>query len=519
MANLPRDATVLSIDAGTESIRAAVVDLSGRILGTGRSPLTTYYPAPGRSEQDPSEWESSLWKAIGQALAGVGDSARKICGIAADGTASTVVCLDAEGRHLGNALLWSDVRAGEEAAIIGASGDPALKRAGGGTPSAEWFLCKALWIKRNKPYIWENASVVFELTDWLSWKLTGRFSLSMNAAVMRGFHGGLKGGHPFGIFSGAGLDDLPGKLPARIVLPGEKIGGLNAEASSRTGLPAGLPVAGCGADAFIGTIGLDALEPGRVALITGSSHVITAHTESEIHAKGLFGAFPDALYPGSFLLEGGLASTGSVLRWFTEGFIGESARAAARAQGKSLLSYLDSLAAEILPGAEGITVIEHWQGSRCPWIDPDSRGVIRGLSLRHGPAHIYRAIMEAVAMGTRLNLERMEAAGVPVDELRACGGASKSPLWMQIHADVTGKPIRLPIEPESVLLGAAMLATIGAGIHGSVPEAAAAMARQGGTVIPDMAAHAAYTGLAKRYAPTYEAIRPLAKIETEKDKR
>lgn len=504
---------VLAIDAGTESIRAAVVDARGRILGIGRAPVHTTYPSPGQAEQDPAEWEDALRISIKEAIIASGRPARAIRGLSADGTTSTVVCLDGSDRPVRKALLWSDIRSGEEARLIGACEAPVLARAGGGDPSSEWFPCKALWIKRHEPEAWKRTSTIFELTDWLAWRLTGERVLSLNTAILRGFFGDSKGGLPSGLYRAAGLEDLAGKLPGKTARPGEVIGRLTAEASDFTGLPLGLPVAAGGGDAFIGAIGLDALEPGRIALITGSSHVITAHVEHPMYVNGLFGAFPDALYPGSFMLEGGLASTGSVLRWFTENFIGEKVSAAARDAGKTTLAYLDELAAVIPPGSEGLTVLEHWQGSRCPWVDPSSRGVIRGLTLLHGPAHIYRAIMESVAFGTSLILDRMESAGVPIQEIRVCGGPSRSPLWMQIHADVSGKPIMLPREPESVLLGSAMLAALGAGLYPSLQDAAAAMSGSARLIQPDMEKHITYKKLLRRYIATYEALRTVARAE------
>lgn len=508
-----RDEVVLAIDAGTESLRAAVIDASGTVRGIGRAPIRTSYPAPGRAEQDPAEWEIALGVAAWAAIESSGFRAGDISGVCADGTTSTVVCLDRAGKPLRKAILWSDIRATEEAALIGATKDPVLVRAGGGNPSAEWFPCKALWIKRREPETWDRAATVFCFTDWLAWKLSGQLTLNLNTATMRGFYDSRNGGAPRGLYEAAGIGGLAERIPFRVVRPGEAIGGISAEASALMGLPQGIPVAAGGGDAFVGVIGLNALEPGQVAMITGSSHVITAHVRAPTQARGLFGSFPDALYTGSDLLEGGLASSGSVLRWFTEGFVGEKVTSAAAASGKKTLAYLDELAERIPPGSEGLLVQEHWQGSRCPWVDSASRGAIRGLTLLHRPEHLYRAIMEGVAFGATLILDRMEAAGVPVEELRVCGGPSRSALWMQIHADVTGKPIALPREPESVLLGSAMLAALGAGLYSSLHEAAAAMSGTASYILPDMGKHAIYKKLLGRYIATYEALGPMARAE------
>jgi len=146
-------------------------------------------------------------------------------------------------------------------------------------------------------------------------------------------------------------------------------------------------------------------------------------------------------------------------------------------------------------------------------VDSASRGAIRGLTLLHRPEHLYRAILESVAFGAALILEKMEEAGVSIEGIRVCGGPSRSALWMQIHADVTGKPIALPREPESVLLGSAMLAALGAGLYPTLQEAAAAMSGTAGAIFPDAGRHALYKKLLKRYVATYEALGPVSRAE------
>ena len=152
-------------------------------------------------------------------------------------------------------------------------------------------------------------------------------------------------------------------------------------------------------------------------------------------------------------------------------------------------------------------VLEHWQGCRAPWIDPLSRGVIRGLTLGHTPAHVYRAILEGVAYGTEVIVRRMEAEGVRIDTLIACGGATQSPLWMQIHADVCGRPIAIPEEQQAVCLGSAIAASVAAGQHPDLVSAAAAMVRVRTVVNPDPAAHASYRPYVEQYIETYDLMK------------
>jgi FGGY-family pentulose kinase len=497
----------IGIDAGTESFRAGVFDKSGKCLGFGVSPNRTVHRHPGWAEQSPGDWDNALVECIRRALTESRVSGSDIGGIGIDGTSCTVVFLDEKRMPLRDALMWMDIRSVKEAADVAASGDPALRYVGGGNVSAEWFPCKTAWVKRHEPEVYAKARIVFEQTDWLALRLTGEATVNIDTTTVRWFYNINEGGFPISLYRTMGLEDLLDKVPSRIVKIGETVGGLTREMAEKTGLVEGTPVAGGGADAFIGVIGINALKPGTAALITGSSHLVLGVTEKEIHARGLFGSYPDALLPGLNVIEGGQVSTGSVVHWFTSGFVGAEAAAEAKARKCSIYDVLNGRAAAIPPGSEGLIVLEHWQGNRTPWTDPLSRGVIRGLSLGHSPAHVYRAILEGVAYGTEVILRRMGEAGVRIESLIACGGATQSDLWMQIHSDVSGKRIAIPEEQQAVTLGSAISASVAAGLHPDLTTAADQMVRVRTYVEPDHKAHERYRELVGQYEETYLCLK------------
>jgi ribulose kinase len=391
---------VLGIDAGTESFRAGVFDTSGKCLGFGVSPIRTVHRHPGWAEQSPRDWDIALVGSIQKALGASGVAGKDIRGIGLDGTSCTVVFLDARGEPLRDALIWMDIRAVKEAADVAATGDPALRYVGGGAVSPEWFPCKTAWVRRNEPDVLTRSATVFELTDWLAMRLTGERTINIDTTTIRWFYNVNEGGLPRSLYKAMDLEEVLECIPSRLVRIGETVGGLTRQMAERTGLAAGTPVAGGGADAFIGMIGINALSPGTLAVITGSSTLILGICEKEIHARGLFGSYPDAVLPGLQVIEGGQISTGSVVHWFTSGFVGADIAAEASAKRCSVYDVLNAKASTIPPGSEGLIVLEHWQGNRTPWTDPLSRGVIRGLTLGHTPAHVYRAILEGVAYGT-----------------------------------------------------------------------------------------------------------------------
>jgi len=502
---------VLGIDAGTESIRAAVFDVTGKCIGFGISENRTIHRFPGWAEQDPKEWEKSLVEAIRKALDDSSVDPKLIRGVCVDGTSCTVVFIDEKGEPVRPAIMWMDVRAYKEADEISRTGHSALKYSGFSNVSPEWFPCKVLWVKRNEPEIYKKTKTIFEHTDWLIYKLTGNLSLNINTITVRWFYDVEHGGFPRDFYELLGIDDVLEKVPKRIVRLGEVAGKLNKTMAELTGLQEGIPVAEGGADAYIAVIGVNALKPGKIALITGSSHLHIGLTEGETHAPGIFGSYPDALLPGYHVIEGGQISTGSVVKWFKNNFVPSEIEKEAKSSGKNIYHVLDEGASKIPPGSEGLVVLEHWQGNRTPWVDPTSRGVIRGLTLKHTIYHIFRAILEGVAYGTAVILNNFEENGITIQEIVACGGATQSDLWIQIHADVAGKPIILPEESQAACLGSAILAAVGAGIYDSINEAADSMVRIKKIVEPDLSNHEIYRFLISQYIKTYENLKDISR--------
>ena len=167
---------------------------------------------------------------------------------------------------------------------------------------------------------------------------------------------------------------------------------------------------------------------------------------------------------------------------------------------------LDEEAAAVPPGAEGLVVRDDWQGNRSPYKNPQARGAIVGLSLAHGPGHIFRALYEATACGTRHILEDAAAHGMKVERIFLGGGGARSALWLQIHADILGKPVHLTRESESCALGAAMTAAVAAGVYPNFDEAAHGMVAIEKVVEPNPANATVYNELFGRYVELYTRL-------------
>ncbi len=493
-------AYVIGIDGGTESLRARVFDLAGRCVGNATSPYETRFAPGARAEQNPEDWWAAAGLAVRAAVAEAGVPSAQIEAVSLATTCCTVVALDAQGRALRPAILWMDMRASAEAADVLATGDAALavNGAGEGPVSAEWMIPKALWLARNEPAVFAQAQTICEYQDFMTLRMTDRRTASLDNASIRWHYATTRGGWPASLVRALGVEALLEKWPAEVLAPGAVIGPLTAAAAEHLGLPASVQVVQGGADALIGMIGLGVAYPGQLALITGSSHLQFGVSDQPCHVPGLWGTYKDAVYPGRYILEGGQTSTGSIIAWLRR-----------LAGGNLDLAALNEQAAALPPGAEGLLVLDHFQGNRTPHTDPLARGAIVGLSLHHGMTHIFRAALEGIGFGTRAIIDKMREAGFGAAEIIAGGGATNSPLWLQIHADTANLPVSVPDVSEVPSLGAAVLAAVGSGHFASIDEGIAAMVRPGRRIEPIPANVARYEEIYARYSALYPALKPL----------
>ncbi len=506
----PTGPYLMGIDFGTESCRVALFDVAGRPIHLAATPYPTSHPRSGWAEQNPQQWWEALQASSHKALAGSGVSPAEIAGISYDATTMTVVAMDAKGDELRPAIMWMDVRATEQAARAETSSSIARRYNGDGTApaTAEWYPFKAAWLREHEPETYARAFRLVDAPDWVTYKLTGTWTLNINSAALRMYYNRDAGGWPVDFYETIGCPDVFDKLPSDVVDLGRPVGELSTIAAQLLGLTPGIPVAQGSADAWAGQIGLGVVKPGKMALITGSSHVFSGQTDKPIHGKGFFGAYTDGVVPGQYTVEGGQVSTGSVMKWFKDNFARDVTEAAERL-GLSVYDVLNEKSRHIPPGCNGLIVNEYFQGNRTPYTDSKARGMIWGLSLMHGPEHVYKAIQEGICYGTAHNLRAMEDAGMQVSEVVACGGMTKSRQLMQMHADVMNKPITLTEVGDAVALGSAMLAATGAGIYASLEEAADNMVHDLVTIEPNQRMHEQYAFYLEEYIQGYPRLQGL----------
>lgn len=491
----------MGIDTGTQSVRVVVADISGNIVASDEQVYETYYPKPGWAEQKPADW----WACFNQAVKNVTEKLSmgirySIKSVSVCSTSSTVVPIDHDGNPLMDAIMWMDTRAVKEMETINATNDPILEYCGG-EDSVEWMIPKTLWIKNNKPEIYNNAYKIIEQLDWMNYMLCGNFATSICQASCKWNYVPCEGGWNGDFFNKIGLDDWEEKLVTDVKRLGEPLGKIRPEFAEKYDLNPDMLVVQGGIDAHIGMLGLGVAKPGKLAMIMGTSFVQLAFADSEEKMKleGIWGPYNEPVVPGAWLLEGGQISAGSIVKWFMREFEID--------KKDNPYGYLADLLKDTKPGANGLVALDFFQGNRTPYKDPNAKGVIYGLTLSHTKADIYRALIESVALGTKNIIDNFEKQGCPVNVIVGCGGVTKDSNWMQIIADATGKPIVVTVDPSAGALGCTIVAAVGAQAYPDFDTATKGMVKEAYTVTPDPAVYDDYQQVFNTYVELYEELK------------
>ncbi len=487
-------ALVLAVDCSTTAAKAVAVDWAGQAVASASHPLALAQPAPGRHEQDAEQWWTATVAALSDAVGALEDPSR-VRAVCITHQRESFVCLDPEGRPLRPAILWLDSRASAEIAELGTDRVLALS---GKPPDTTPAIYKLAWLARHEPEMLRGARQIAEVHGFLTQRLTGRWATSTGSADSLGLLD-LRAGE----WSGE-LMDLAGVSAAQmphLVPPGEIVGELSAEVARRIGLPGPVSlVAGIG-DGQAAGLGAGATEPGVAYLNLGTSMVMGTPSAQYLTSRAfrtLAGA-PS----GTFVLETVLNAAAYLASWFRREF-GDPALAGVPDPA------LDLAAAAVPAGADGLLTVPYWNAAQTPHWDAHARGVVLGWGGNHTRAHLYRSLLEGVAFELRLHLDGLEAVtGTRVSSLRAMGGGSRSALWAQIVADVTGRPIQLCEGTEISARGAAVLGWAGAVEPGPVAPVAQAMADLGDVVAPRAEATGCYDRLFAVQRQIYPRLREV----------
>lgn len=447
----------LGLDIGTTSTIGILIRLPDAVLAIVSRPVSFSAPRPGWAEEDPGEWWANV-SAITAALAAEGHDLSAIAGIGVTGMLPAVVLLDRDGRLVRPSIQQSDARCGAEVEAMKREIDPDwfLAKAGNGV-NQQLVAPKLRWIETHEPERFARIATVFGSYDYINWRLTGRRAIEQNWALEAGF---------VDLATGAVDPDLVAlaHIPAE-ALPERSVshailGAVTAEAAAATGLAAGTPVVGGAADLIASALAAGLAEAGDVLLKFGGSVDVLVASDKAAPDPRMY--LDHHLVPGLWVPNGCMSTGGSGLNWFVRTFAGAEAARAAEA-GMSPHAYLDRLAESVPPGADGLTALPYLLGEKTPIHDPEARGVFHGISLSHGIAHFWRALLEGYAYAIQHHLEVLRDMGHRPARFLVSDGGAASRLWMQIVADVVQAPLQTLTGHPGSCLGAAWTAAIGTG--------------------------------------------------------
>jgi L-ribulokinase len=517
----------VGVDFGTLSGRAVVVRVSdGAELGSAEHPyphavLDHELPGgrrlgPDWALQVPADYVSVLRTAVPKALAASGVSADDVIGIGTDFTACTVLPVLADGTPLcelaefadrphAYVKLWKHHAAQSHADRINELAherEVTWIRRYGGKVSSEWEFAKGLQVLEEDPEIYQRMDHWVEAADWIIWQLCGSYVRNACTAGYKAIY--QDGAYPSEEFLGALNADFAGfareKVQAPIGRLGDLAGPLSPQAAEWTGLRPGIAVAVGNVDAHVTASAAQAVEPGQMVAIMGTStcHVLNGDTLVEI--PGMCGVVDGGIIDGLYGYEAGQSGVGDIFGWYVRSGLPESYLREAQARGLDPHDFLTELAAAQPVGAHGLVALDWHNGNRSLLVDHELSGAIVGQTLSSKPEDLYRALLESTAFGTRAIIEAFNAGGVPVTELIVAGGLLKNRLLMQIYADVTRLPLSVVASAQGPALGSAIHAAAAAGAHPDVRAAAWAMGKARRAVyVPDGAASVRYDALYAEY--------------------
>jgi len=490
---------IIAVDVGTGSARAGIFDLDGVQRARAVAPISVNQPKARHFEQNSDE----IWQAVAQCVRAAREQAglapEDIVALGLDATCSLVV-RDGDGGPLPvsesgdgafDTILWMDHRAAPEAEECSRIDDPLLARFGGRL-SPEMQIPKLMWLKRHRPDIWARAGMIFDLSDYLTWRATGSTRRSHSPLSSKwGYLPTAPGARPDDFYRRVGLSDMAERtgLPAFSTPPSTPVGPLSSEAAQALGLTTKCIVAPGLIDAYAGAIGVF-LAPERhsdrhAALVAGTSSCILTLSRDPVQHAGCWGGFRDAALPGLWLIEAGQSASGALLDHILR--MHPSGGAPSQALHLSVLDHIASRIAET--GADyglPITVLPDFHGARSPLTDPSLTGTLAGLTLDSGFEGLCRLYWRAcvgLACGIRHILQHIPK-GASIDTLTMAGGFANHRLIPELYAAMTGCAIRVSESHDAVLLGAALNAGVAAGCYADHDAAAARVPVRIKTVTP-----------------------------------
>jgi xylulokinase len=459
---------ILTLDAGTTSMKGALFDLSGKMLACRIYEYHLEKPAPDIVEIDAEVYWFTAKSVIAEILKQTSVSPEEIKALGVTSQGETLIVVDKNGKPLRKAIVWLDNRAKLEAQQIKKKFGQELvyKATGQQDIVPAWPAAKILWLRNNEPQVYKSAAKFLMLEDYLIYRLTGQFATdhALNPSTL--YYDLTKGcwWQEMLDYIGISKEQLPALLNS-----GQTAGNVSAD----IGLSKKTVVTVAPIDQVAAAVGAGNIAPGMITETTGSALSICATVGQPVYDSQMrIGLYHHGV-PGLFVLLPWIPTAGMVLRWFRDQFCENMDYEA-----------LTQIAAVVPCGSEGLILLPHLNGMYSPDVNSNAKGVFYGITLAHTKAHFVRAIFESIAFALRDNLEMLAESGIHYDNVVCLGGAARSHLWLQIKADVLQKQIRTMQCEETTSLGTAVLAATGSGLFKNIQDAVKAMVHQAAIILP-----------------------------------
>jgi xylulokinase len=477
---------LVGIDIGTSGSKGVLVRPDGTIVARSERSHELSLPKPGWAEHDAEKvwWADTV--AISREMTAAAASQGRIAGICVSGIGPCLLPTDLDGQPLRPAILYGiDTRAGDEIEDLTRryGAERILERCGSAL-SSQAVGPKVLWLSRHEEDVWSKTRRFYMASSFVVNRLTSEYVLDHHSASQCD--------PMYDLQAEAWATDWASYIAPQLELPtlywaGEMVGRVTVAGADATGFPVGTPVMAGTIDAWAEALSVGVQAPGDTMLMYGTTMFFVEAVATLRPDKTLWGT--TGLAPGSRTLAAGMSTSGALTGWFRN------------LTGGLPYEQLVKEAAAVQAGSDGLVALPYFAGERTPLYDPRARGLILGLTLRHGRAHLYRALLESIGYGVRHILETLEAAGGAPKRLVSVGGGTKGGLWAQIVSDITGKPQVIPAEALGACYGDALLAAQGAGLVAG----GTSWARTAGIVEPSASTAALYDELYWIYRSLYPA--------------
>ncbi|HEX6404266.1 MAG TPA: FGGY-family carbohydrate kinase [Pseudonocardiaceae bacterium] len=444
---------LLGVDIGTASSKGVLVRDDGTVVATATRAHEVSMPHPGWVEHDAQQVWWADFVGISQELTAA--AREPLAAVGVSGIGPCLLPVNGEDRPLRPAILYGvDTRAQVQIEELNrALGEQTILQRCGSVLTSQAVGPKMAWLRANEPDTWAATRRFLMASSFLVRRLTGSYILDHHSASQCT--------PMYDPVQHRWIDEwteliAPGLELPQLHWPSDVVGEVQASAAEQTGIPAGTPVVAGTVDAWAEATSVGVTAPGDVMLMYGTTMFLVEVLDRPRRSPNLWGTV--GTFPGTHNFAAGMATSGAITEWIR------------KLTGESSFDRLVAEAQQSPTGAHGLLMLPYFAGERTPLFDPDARGVLIGLTLRHNRGDIYRAALEATAYGVRHNLEAMRDAGGQYHRLVAVGGGTKGGLWTQIVSDVLNAPQQLPRQTIGACLGDALLAAIGIGLSPKVTQ-------------------------------------------------